>query len=421
MRQVVVREAFDWIYRDEELPNGLTRLEWDQLLHFLEKKYTNDNVVEYSYNKLRFINLVGVIQLKTVRIEILPKIDLDERNDGLNRRALLNMLSLTKKLPVEIADQTLSQYEKVDMLHILARLYVVELTKALHRGLYREYQLTAENIPTLKGRLLVPEHIRINSQGSVKAFCEFDELTPDIFINQVLKTALKLTFPYINHSALKTNLMNCLEMLVDVSDVYINQTKLKQLDLNRQNRHYEKALQLAVVILQASSMSTGQHNQIAFSFLFKMNDLFESYIEQILKITMIPTSYKVKAQDTARKLLQNVVSGREDILLKPDFVIETDDKVPQVILDTKWKSAFFHFKRNYKQGDLYQMYAYITTYKSAHRCILLYPRTGEEGVLPKWLVPDSFPEKYIEIQTVRLDTKQHTIDDVKGILKGILE
>ncbi len=132
-------------------------------------------------------------------------------------------------------------------------------------------------------------------------------------------------------------------------------------------------------------------------------------------------SYEVRSQHTAKKLLQNVTSGREDILLKPDFVIETDNEVSKVIIDTKWKSAFVNYRRNYKQGDIYQMYAYITTYKSAERCILLYRKIEEEGVLPKWLVPDSFPEKHIEVHTVRLDAVLNTVEDLEGMLAGSLD
>ncbi|MCL7748757.1 McrC family protein [Halalkalibacter alkaliphilus] len=420
MKQVVVREAYDWIFCDEEQHNGLTQIEWDHLLLFLGERYNHENIVEYSNRKLRFINLVGVIQLKTVRIEILPKIDLHVENEMLNRRALLNMLSLTKKLPIEIGDKTLNQYEKVDLLHILASLYIVELTKTLHRGIYREYRLTAENIPTLKGSLLVPDHIRKNVQRTVHAFCEFDELTPNIMENQVLKAAVKVIFPYVQHSSLKINLMNGLELLEDVDDVHIHSTMLDQMVLNRQNKHYEQALQLAIAILQSNSMSSAQNQQIGFAFLFKMNDLFEGYIGEVLKRILFPTSYEVRSQHTAKKLLQNITTGREDILLKPDFVIETSEEVPKVIIDTKWKSAFVNYRRNYKQSDLYQMYAYITTYKTAEHCILLYPKIEEEGLLPKWEVPGSIPQKYIEVETVRLDTFEHTVEDLEGMLSGSL-
>ncbi|WP_158282175.1 McrC family protein [Salipaludibacillus keqinensis] len=415
MKQIVIREAYDWIFCDKNQPKALTQVEWEHLLLFIEERYKNENVVEHGSHRLRFINLVGVIQLDTVRIEILPKIDLNKTKESLNRRALLNMLSMTKKLPIAIGDKTLSTYEKVDLVHIIANLFIVELSKTLNRGMYREYRLTEENIPTLKGRLLVSEPLRKNTRRSVNAFCEFDELTPDILINQLLKAALRIVFPYVQQSSLKMKLMNGFEMLDDVSDVPITSAMLDQVEINRQNQHYETTLQLATAILQSTSMSSGQSKQIAFSYLFKMNDLFEGYTGEMLKKIMASSSYKVWSQHTAKRLLHNVHSGRENILLKPDFVLEDSDGVPKVIIDTKWKSILMDSRVLYKQSDIYQMYAYITAYKEAERCILLYPKT-EDGTLPTWLVPDYTPEKYIEVKTVRLDSIEHTGEDLEGML-----
>ncbi|MFC4022322.1 McrC family protein [Oceanobacillus longus] len=419
MKQIIIREAYDWLYLHDEEPRSLTQVEWEQLLLFLEQEYRNENIVEYSNKKLRFINLVGVIQLKTVRIEILPKINLIEQDDTLNRRALLNMLAVTKKLPVELGEQTLSKFEKVDLIHILAQLYIKELSKTLHRGIYREYRLKEENIPTLKGRLLVSDHIRRNAFGSVNAYCEFDDLTPNIYVNQVLKAALKKLFPYVKQISLKTDMLKGLALLEDVQDVLFDSTTIGQYELNRQNTHYDSSIQLAHAILQSNSMTSGKDNQIAFSFLFKMNDLYEGYIGEVMKMIIHGTSYEVWSQHAEKRLLENIHSGRENILLKPDFVISDKDSIPRTIIDTKWKSVVVNTRFNYKQGDIYQMYAYVTAYKTAEKCILLYPRTDEDKLLPKWLVPDSHPEKYIEVHQVRLDNLQATVEDVRMLLSDI--
>ena len=74
MRSLTVKEAYDWLYLDEQSINGLTNIEWQHLLLFLEEKYGGENVVEIGMERIRFINLVGIIQLKTVRIEILRKL-----------------------------------------------------------------------------------------------------------------------------------------------------------------------------------------------------------------------------------------------------------------------------------------------------------------------------------------------------------
>ena len=371
--------------------------------------------------RIRFINLVGIIQLKTVRIEILPKIDLHAEDVINNRRCLLNMLSVTKQLPVQLNDQTMSKFEKVDLMHLLAYLYVSELYKALKKGIYRGYEQKQENLKHLKGRLLVSQHLRQNIGQSVHAYCEYDELSPNVTLNHVLKAALKVIFPFVVQNSLKINMMMILELFDEVDDEYVDSSGMDNLSLNRQNQHYEGVLSLAKAILRSTMMITGTSKQAAFSFLFKMNDLFEGYVGECLKRVLATTNYKLDQQHKEKRLLVNVHSGRENILLKPDFVVSKRDKneyIPEMILDTKWKSIFSGSRLTYNQADIYQMYAYITAYKTAERCILLYPMVSGPAILPKWRVPDVIPEKYIEIVMVRLDRFENTIEDLKKILMG---
>lgn len=110
MKNISVREAYDWLRLLPNSQEGLSQNEWDQLLLFLEREYGGSNISEISYQKLRFINIVGIIQLPTVRIEILPKIALEENSELKNRIALLTMLSVTKKLPIQFNEKTESTY-----------------------------------------------------------------------------------------------------------------------------------------------------------------------------------------------------------------------------------------------------------------------------------------------------------------------
>ncbi|MBU8792466.1 McrC family protein [Oceanobacillus caeni] len=425
MKNITIREAFDWLHLDDNHSSGLTNVEWEHLLQFLDEKYKGENIVEIGIHRLRFINLVGIIQLKTVRIEILPKLDENLESNSFNRRSLLNMLRVTKQLPVQLNNRTTSEFEKVDLSHLLAYLFVTEMYKTLRRGLYRSYEQKTDNLKHLKGRLLVSQHIKKNVYQSVNAYCEFDELSTNVPLNQVLKAALKIIKPFVKQGSLHTQMWMIFEMLDEVDDLYgIEQSFLDSIEINRQNQHYEGVLQLAIAIIQSTIMSSGVSKQIAFSYLFKMNDLYEAYVGECLKKLLAPTFYKVDLQHQQKRLLVNVFSGRENISLKPDFVVsrmEQNEQIPIMILDTKWKSIFTGSRLNYNQGDIYQMYAYITAYKTAQRCIILYPALNEQGLLPKWLVPDTVPEKYIEMKMIRLDDVDRTLEDLEEVLVLYIE
>ena len=114
---------------------------------------------------------------------------------------------MTKQLPVQLNNQTISQFEKVDLMHLIAYLYVTELYKALKRGIYRGYEQKQDNLKHLKGRLMVSQHFRKNIGQSVHAYCEYDELSANVTLNHVLKAALKVIFPFVEQNSLKINMM----------------------------------------------------------------------------------------------------------------------------------------------------------------------------------------------------------------------
>jgi 5-methylcytosine-specific restriction enzyme subunit McrC len=406
MKNVSIREAYDWLHMGKHI-NGS---EWDELLRFLQEKYIS--FVEIAYGKLRFINLVGVIQLSTVRIEILPKLTIHGDSEQKNREALLNMLTVTRTLPVHLHESTLSQLAKSDLLHIFARIYLELLLKELRRGVYKEYKLNQENSPVLKGRFLLHEHIRQNAFLPVKAFCEFDEFQEDVLLNRILKRALKVVFPHLSKSTMKTESLFIIEMLQNVKDVNITKTDLDAVKFNRQNRRFEQVHKVARMILSNEMMTSKYSKEQSFSFLFEMNVLFESYIERAFRFLSSENRVEIRAQHDEKRLLINVNSGQENIKLKPDFVINGADY--QLIVDTKWKNIVYEGRVLYQQSDLYQMYAYVTSYQEAEKCILLYPKT-EEALLPKWQVPGK--EKYIEIRTVRLSSFLETLEDLRKVMR----
>ncbi|MEH7333143.1 ATP-dependent helicase [Neobacillus drentensis] len=408
MELVSIREAYDWLY----LGKQLNQAEWDELLRFLNEKY--QSFVEIGYGKVRFINLVGVIQLSTVQIEILPKLTIHEESEQKNREALLNMLTVTKTIPVSLHESTLSQLARSDLLQIFANIYIQLLLKELRRGVYKEYRLKQENSPTLKGRFMLQEHLRRNAYLPVKAYCEFDEFQEDVLLNQILKRALRLIFPYISKSTMKTETLFIMEMFQDVSNILIHKNDLELIQFNRQNLRFEQVFQVARMILSNEMMTSKYSSSQSFAFLFEMNVLFEAYIERAFRFLAHEKGVEVKAQHDEKRLLVNVFSGQENIKLKPDFVITVHDS--QMIVDTKWKNIVHDGRILYQQSDLYQMYAYVTTYREAETCILLYPKTVE-ATLPKWQVPGR--EKYIEIQTVRLNSFIETVADLSTILSQL--
>jgi len=415
MKTITIREAYDWLIVNPQSSEGLNEREHRELVQYIEKKYPVESVVELSFNKMRFINLVGVIQLSTVRIEILPKLSLDAGSEQKDRRALLNMLSVTRNLPVSLNEETLSKLEHVDLLHIFARMYIEQLTRELQKGIIKDYQQQQSNLLTLKGRLLVGENMKRNAFQPYKAYCEYDEHSEDNLLNQVLKKALMVINSYVRSHQLKSKIMMVLDLLKNVEDVEISGEQLDAVQFNRQNERFLPLFQLAIFILKSRSMASTFQKVSGFSLLFKVNDLYEGYIGEALKRVASREKFNVMEQHDEKRLLVNVHTNKANIKLKPDFVLTEKGQEPEVIIDTKWKMILYNDRVQYQQADLYQMYAYVTSYKEATRCILLYPHTVDAS-LPKWHIPDSNPAKYIEVRTVRLDSLISSLEDLNQLI-----
>ena len=88
---------------------------------YLKKNIGNKSIV-YDYNKIKFINYVGIIKINNLIIEILPKISLS--NDIIkDREILVFMLSKCNKLSVDINELLNSNILSNSLLDILAKVF----------------------------------------------------------------------------------------------------------------------------------------------------------------------------------------------------------------------------------------------------------------------------------------------------------
>ncbi|WP_317966727.1 5-methylcytosine restriction system specificity protein McrC [Paenibacillus sp. CCS19] len=360
--------------------------------------------MEYGANNtLRFINFVGVIYLEGFIIEVVPKVALSAED---NRKALISMLHHARYLSVDFYDRIASGMRQDHLLDALLAAYVHRLQDELQRGSYKGYIEHVENRGMLRGKVLVTEHLRMNAFTPSRVVCQFDEHSDNNRLNQILKFALRIAQRRVS-DRLYMQIERCLALMSDVEDRLITRDDFDRLVWNRQNERFRDVVLFAKLIIDKVSIHHIGDRHQSFSFLFEMNMLFEAYIGAALMEIAGPAN--VHSQHTEKKLLLNKKTNRMNIQLKPDFVIGDSE----MILDTKWKSAVYNGRLAYQQSDLYQMYAYVTAYEKATRCILVYPYQ-EEFEAPVWQVIDT--NKSIEMAWVRLHDYEATKEDLWRIL-----
>lgn len=412
-KYICIREAYDWIYVGDK-ENELSESEFEDLLRYLNDKKDNfkTGIIDVKYKKLRLINYVGIISIQNVVIEIVPKISLSNDREK-DREVLLQMLSKCTKLPFSINESLSLNLKNYNLIELLAKFFIENLGQQINRGMYLEYVNKEENLNVIKGKLLLSNHIKKNHSNKVKAYCGYDEYSENNFLNLVFKTACTIILRKINNDDVKNDVKRILSLLVDVDLNYIDNNKLLKYKFHRQNERFKEAYEFAKLILLNMSMENTKRNDSAFSMLFEINTLYEEYIGNIVSQLWNNSSRDSTLQDKGKYLLNNILSYKGNFELKPDIVLKDIDNKYEIIIDTKWKDV----DSSIKSSDIYQMYAYITRYTNAKRCILLYPCSVENKEYSKWQLFEPFKNKYIEVETVRLDSLDMTIEDIKTILK----
>lgn len=409
-KYIILREGYDWLCVGNS-ENEITIVEYNALSMYL-KSNMPQNGVSYGYNKLKFINYVGIISVGNLVIEILPKISLTEEASK-DREILMFMLSKCNKISVDIKEMLNTNIIKQSLLDILAKIFTQKLLKELQKGMYFEYISREDSLNKIKGKLMITQNAKVNGINKAKVYCKYDEFTENNLFNSILKRAASFISTLVKDNGLNKELNIIRNMLLDVDDIYILPNTLNTYRLNRKNERFAEAFILAKLILSNTTMDKSTGKEKGFSMLFEMNYLYEEYIGILLKEALEDENTSVKTQEKSKYLLWNTKTQRNEIALKPDIVIYKNNE-PKIIIDTKWKAASMDNREIYNQGDIYQMYAYITTYTICEKCILLYPKISNDTSHSTWKLNSNFGDKEIMIGEINLES-------YSGVKEGLVK
>lgn len=420
MRHIAIQECYESLKIGNSVGEYIiSNKEADELYqHIIKQKLDKNNII-WGRDTITFINYVGYIRLSTIEIEILPKVSLYSSTPELERKVLLNMLVRCGILKVDYSILSNLNNYKISLNEILALLFAKKLQKELSKGPYYEYIYVKDNSPSLKGSLLINQQIKNISSGNPNAFCRYEEFSMDNFLNQFLSYAVRLLLKEVRNPETLKLLRHIQGCFVDITEREVSNIEITNYKFNRLNSRFEEVFILAkMIIFGYSSLGQSGGNK-SFSMLFKMNDIFEKYIYRILKRTFNDTI--IYWQHSKYRLLKNEDTNRGIFNLIPDIVIEKEGK-ETIIIDTKWKSISENYNRHgVKRDDIYQMYAYLTRYKSAKSVILLYPRNeniedGFSGYLESWHLEDNIDKK-IRVYTLDLSSEINTIESLTRMIK----
>lgn len=313
---------------------------------------------------IRFSQYVGVVQIDTLSIEILPKADQLSEDTSVWRNALISMLQSTKKLKVNQVGQANVSKQNIHLLDIYFDWFLREVDTLIRQGLIRKYYKETKNVTALKGKLEFAGHISKNLIHKERFYTTHQIYDKDHQIHQILNLALSIIEQLTKGSYLFARCKSVQLNFPEVSEIKCTATTFEKIRLNRKAIPYEKALEIArlIILNYAPNISSGAERMLAL--MFDMNRLWEEFILRQMQRDLSKEGWKVSAQRSEKFW--------EGKTIRPDIVLTRDAET--YIIDTKWKLPD---KAKPSDDDLKQMYVYNHHWTSV-KSLLLYPRSENQ-------------------------------------------
>lgn len=319
-------------------------------------------------------NFVGIINVGTNQIEVLPKIAGETKEV---RRSLARMIATALELELHGDSITRADMQSNSVLEVLVRLFCEQLWQAVRRGMVRHYEAQTDNLSVLRGKLEVSRQLQLNLSRPDRLFCTIDEFTEDTPLNRALKAALKVLHRVSRSSANLRSISELLFCFQEVGNTHASAIKWERVTTDRLSARYEPLVRLARLFIEGESPDVVTGKQQGFALLFDMNVLFEEYVGAVAKKVFGRKGLRVVLQGPRRHLAQHM-DGADAFALRPDVVVCRGADVIAIV-DTKWKRLRLAATREgVASGDAYQMHAYATQY-AAPEVMLLYPHHSELG------------------------------------------
>lgn len=277
---------------------------------------------------------VGAVSIGGLSVQIRPKLG-PEHLPAFLRYAL----DVRRHDTVRDARVALTDLGFVDL---IALLFLDEFDGIVQSGLIQEYRTKDAALPAPKGRIQFGRLARIPPAAALTVPCRFDERTHDTPLNRLLLATLNILTGSVTDYSLAFDLHTRASMLSERCSSAILDGPLldaSRTGLNRMSHYYERAVDLAELILRSMGMAAvGNETETLPGFLFDMAQLFERFVARLCH-EYAPKGVAVDAQVTKRHAFTfqaNPYNWKRPAL-RPDIVVRDASGKIIRILDTKYK------------------------------------------------------------------------------------
>lgn len=307
---------------------------------------------------------------------------------------------------------------KTDLLEIFIHIFITEFENLFRQKIYRTYEQQEANQQFVKGKILFSETARRNPILKHLHYVRFDEFTFNNHLNRIFKSLIHHLLKKTNNRDNKKKLVSGLSLLPDVDLINLEPSVFKKIKFDRLNAEFEPLFNLAKLFYYNNQPGFTEGKDNTFSFLLKLNDLFENFIGKVL-IGLSDSENEIRYHEPEIRF--GKYNGNKVFPLKPDFTISRNTKVVTV-LDTKYKYPFDN-KGNVaiSTGDLYQLSTYAMAY-DCHELFLIYPKFLGSPISENRLAHYELQTAFgiVNLQVLQVDIMEtelaHIVNDMKSLI-----
>ncbi len=352
-----------------------TQTRFDALVQWQDQQ--PDNYFRVGHKKLTFTQWVGVIQVGTLVIEVLPKADRNRGSQSDSERAesverwkgvLVDMLRKTGRLKIRTSKNTNLAVHRQSLFDLYFQYFLDEAEQLIHRGLVKKYRRVEKNRTALKGKLQFQKQMTRNIIHKERFFTDAAEYDARNDWNEILFAALNVTGRTAQSGLLRARAKNLSLHFPDWSERKFRAVNFERLHYDRKTDGYQKAITLARLILLTLNPQIASGKEKVVALLFDMNRLWEEWLLATYRSTYRDDPSVVVLGKKNKRFWESEYGNK---IVETDILIERDTR--RIILDAKWKTPALLPS----DDELKQMFAYTLTWDSKEAW-LVYPKIREE-------------------------------------------
>lgn len=313
--------------------------------------------------------------------------------------------------------------EKFENIHnLFAALLAKGIGRQLKQGLCREYVDRTESLVTLRGKIDINGTIKNKLARQKVISCEFDELSENNLLNQIIKTTVMLLLRQKNVGPdYKSDLKKEMLFFSDVETRDPATIPWSRVRFQRNNNTYRMLIGICQLVLEGMLLTTdrGEYKLAAFIKPELMSRLYEKFILEYYN------QEHEELEARASQIPWGLDDGVDAMLpvMQTDITLTKGEKT--LIIDAKYYSGTLqqHYDRmTIHSNNLYQIFTYVKNKEvelknKPHEIsgMILYAKTEEE----------TYPDNDYKMSGNKIGV--HTLDlnvefpKIRGQLDGIVE